>query len=384
VQQDLFGSVDFVPIKHGTRHYVPVLQNRSGELTALATLAPGAWDHITPLIRIVGPKKPRPGRSTIEPTAESVRSWVKKIADVVADRPCYLDIVRLSPSLTMKANPKLASTKGSAKQQTVLDAIYSTARRRHLEFVPVLHVGTRQASHLRSVRDAVHLGGRGVALRYPLLGTISIATPAEAVLHTLTELGEAAERTDLFLDLEWLTPDSEVDLDLVGAMTRMLAEAAPWRNVVLLGTSIPSSLSCVPEGTVGSLPRREWSLWKALTQRVTDGRLVFGDYGIQHPKPPQDGGPGMRANIRYTVEDGTVVARGSGAVFIEGKEQYRDLCSKLVDHPEFLGGDFSWGDAQIRDCADGLLDPGSQTLWRAVGASHHLSFVSGQVRNLPR
>jgi hypothetical protein len=120
----------------------------------------------------------------------------------------------------------------------------------------------------------------------------------------------------------------------------------------LLGSSIPNTMSCVPEGQFGSLPRKEWDLWQQVRAENPSKSLSFGDYAIQHPRPSQvGGGLQMRANIRYTVEDKTMVVRGWGPVVIEGKEQYQGLCARLVAQSYFAGADFSWGDGVIAKCA---------------------------------
>ena len=68
----------------------------------------------------------------------------------------------------------------------------------------------------------------------------------------------------------------------------------------------------------------------------------FGDYAIQHPRPPHDGGgPGMRATIRYTANGETLVARGQGSIIQEGNAQYRLLCQQLVVRSEFAGRVYS-------------------------------------------
>jgi hypothetical protein len=87
----------------------------------------------------------------------------------------------------------------------------------------------------------------------------------------------------------------------------------------------------------------------------------------------------MRANIRYTVEQLTLVARGHGPVVQAGREQYRELCRMLIEREEFAGREFSLGDAIIEDCATGLCEPGAQALWRGAGTSHHLRQATDQV-----
>ena len=93
-----------------------------------------------------------------------------------------------------------------------------------------------------------------------------------------------------------------------------------------------------------------------VSAQVSPGLLpdVDGDYAVQHPDPPHDengGGNTMRANIRYTDEQLTLIARGQGPVVQAGREQYRELCQMLIEREEFAGRDFSWGDAIIEDCA---------------------------------
>lgn len=378
MQRDLFGSSNFSSIKHGTRHYVAALQNKAGELTALATASPDTWGRLTPLIHVVGPKNPRVDGISIE----AVRSWAKKIATAVKDRTCFVDLVRLrAGALTRPPKVKPApTTRQGNRQRLVLECIYQAARRRGVNFVPVLPVGTASEVQVRLVRDAVEEDGRGIALRYPLLSTVSLDEPENLMLRSLAKVGEDPENADLILDLAWISPDTELEIDLMTTLIDRIADAADWRNVVLLGTSMPSSLKCVSEGTLDLLPRREWQCWSEVNERIRR-QVVFGDYGIQHPNPPHDSGPGMRANIRYTTDEATLVARGEGAVVVVGNEQYRELCRKLVARPEYLGSSYSWGDLQIQKCADGILAPGSQNLWRAVGTSHHLRFVTEQVRN---
>jgi hypothetical protein len=105
----------------------------------------------------------------------------------------------------------------------------------------------------------------------------------------------------------------------------------------------------------------------------------FGDYGVQHPVPPQSSGPGMRANIRYALEDRHFIVRGRGEVRIEGAGQYVGLCERIVNSGLFKGAAYSWGDRIIKLCADGQLNPGNQTKWRGAGMAHHIRITSEQI-----
>src|SRR6266567_1958684 len=82
----------FVPLPHGSSHYVPVVQNRSGELNALAHASAATWERMTPLVEIVGPRnKPDAYRH------DTVKGWVKRTAVSVGEHPFFLDILRMQP-----------------------------------------------------------------------------------------------------------------------------------------------------------------------------------------------------------------------------------------------------------------------------------------------
>lgn len=370
VQLSLIPPEPLVPLPTDSGHYVAALQNQPGERDALRHASDDAWARMTPLMQFVGPKKRR-----AEPfKATTVSAWVKRVSDALGDHPFYLDILRLKPTDTV------LTTTGKVP---LLEHIYSVARRRQLRFIPVVWAGESTVRHCELTRDAALADGRGLAFRIRILRVMPpVGTTWSSYLRSqLEEVCCPVERADLLVDLGYLDADSEVIAeDLAASLREMLAVGA-WRGVAVLGTSMPSSLSCVTEGTVGSLPRREWQLWVQLKQCPLQRVPAFGDYAIQHPSPPSGpGGPGMRANIRYTSSDATVIARGEGPVTQEGNSQYQLLCQQLVAQAGFEGGAYSWGDKVIEECARGAVAPGAQRMWRGAGTSHHLELVTNQLQ----
>ncbi len=355
------------PLRHGARHYVPVVQSEKGERDALKNASDATWDRITPLLEIVGRTK-----QTGPLRPETVSAWVKRVRDSVGQHTFYVDLLRPKP------NRQVAATTA----RPVLQHIYERCRAERLSFIPVSPIDASE-KHLEQVACAIRGEMRGVAVRIRLLEGVPSANDGfrSAVERTLDRLGVAPESVDLLLDLKYL--DGDLAASDIEPLVVQLADMFDWRNRVLLGTSIPPTLGCVQEGTVGSLPRREWQLWRALTS-ILGGRLSFGDYCVQHPKPPQTtGGQGMRANIRYTTEDRVLVARGRGPVMQTGREEYVPLCGKLVNDDRFAGEPYSWGDKLIAQCARGEIEPGAQGMWRGAGTSHHLAFVANQIAQLP-
>ncbi len=359
----------FQPVPAGAGHYVVALQSLTGERDALANASAGTWAHLTPLIQIVGPRT-----AEKEPfTRKRVAGWVKRVSDAVGGHPCFLDIIRLK------------ATDPTEGEQPVLAVIHEAARKRNLAFVPVLRLRDTKAT-VNLIREATLADGRGVAVRYPMLGTASAdgRSPQTLLKEALGAVSVEVNGADLILDLGFLSEDVEIYAeDLLPAVDNLIA-VGEWRSVVLLATAMHRSLGggVVQEGTVGRLPRREWQLWSALRTSGAARLPTYGDYAVQHPEPPSDGessGPGMRANVRYTLDDVTVVPRGRGPLQQEGAEQYRGLCRQITDEPQFAGPGFTWGDGLIDDCANGMGEPGSQSRWRGAGTSHHLRHVVEQL-----
>src|SRR5437773_10804824 len=104
----------FKPLAYDDAHYVAALQNRPGELLALARATPETWDRLTPLLHVVGRRQKPPvfERST-------VAGWVKRLAGAVGEHPCFLDILRLT------ATDPVRTAAGSAP---VLSVLYELAR----------------------------------------------------------------------------------------------------------------------------------------------------------------------------------------------------------------------------------------------------------------
>jgi hypothetical protein len=360
-------ELDLLPLDSG--NYVAALQNRAGELDALQHASDAVWERTMPLMQFVGEKV----RSTplLKPT---ISTWMKNVHAALGFRPFFLDVVRLNPTFPVAA---------SSGNVPVLEQMYIAARRRGLRFVPVVWAGESSSQHRELVRDAAFADGHGLALRTRILRGIppGEATWVSILKDELSETCRVASEVDLIVDLEYLDPDMEIDVPDMSSWLRELVEVDAWRSVILLGTSIPSTMSCISEGTLGSLPRREWDLWLRLADSGLPRVPSFGDYAIQHPSPPHDpGGPGMRANVRYTTATDTLVARGVGPVYLEGNAQYRRLCRQIVDHGSFEDETYSWGDRVVRECAEGTVKPRAQRMWRGAGTSHHIECVTRQLR----
>jgi hypothetical protein len=373
VQLPLLEPEALSPLPVGPGHYVAVLQNRRGELRALAQADPAVWDRMTPLLEFVGPRRgaKRAMSSSI------VAGWVERAAKALEQRPAYVDTLRLNRALV------LDTPNG---REPVLRYLHDQARGQGIRFVPVIWVAEATEAVESIVRCACIADGHGVALRYRALKTLppSGITRRALVESQLDRVGGTPDQTDLLVDLQYLSEDRQIVGEDVAEVLDDLCTIGTWRSVVLLGSSIPKGLGVVPQGTVGCIERREWRIWRELEELEPARMAAYGDYAVQHVEPPADDSARGRANIRYTAATETVIARGHGPVTEEGAVQYRELCQQLTGRSEFAGGGYSWGDATIADCADGELAPRGEPMWRAAGTSHHIQHVTDALRPYAR
>lgn len=353
----------FEPLPHAPYHYIPILQDRPGEMRALQRAQPRVWDRMTPMLVAVGPKD----RAKLL-TQTQLAAWAKRFAAALGSRPFFIDVMRLDPVQPL------------ANGQAALAYLYDRFRARQVVFVPVVSVDASPAVR-QIVRTAAELDHRGAAVRLRL-GQAAVPSGTswfQLLEYVCGDIGVPREAVDVVMDMGWLSPDATLPSDEIGAAIDELAAVGPWRNIVLVATSMPETLASINEGSIGAIPRREWTLWTQIMSANARRRVSFGDYAVQHPRPPAETGPGMRANVRYTADARTVVARGEGLVIQGGGSQYPALCQMIVGLEEFQTGDYSWGDQVIEDCANGGPWSISQHLWRGAGSSHHFRHVTDQL-----
>src|ERR1035437_8307642 len=246
VQLPLLAPETLSPLPVGPGHYVAVLQNKTGELRALAAAKDRAWERMTPLLEFVGPK------TVSRPlTASAAPAWVKRASLVPGQHPFYLDILRLNASAAVQA------PEGS---RPVLRYLHDQARNRQMRFVPVAWVGEASEALEQIVRDAALANGHGVALRYRALEVLppSGTSHRAFVEAQLDRVNGHPERADLLIDLQFIDEDRELAGEDVAELMDQVSAVGQWRSVVLLGTSISKTLgratSIIVSGTLVHRP----------------------------------------------------------------------------------------------------------------------------------
>ncbi len=355
--------------------YVPILKGKEGEYAALEELNSDVKSMIMPLIEV--PAIPydyaseRPAKS-LDEHVEGIPARLRKSC---WNTPLYLDLPWFGEDETLQDG------------RNAFEGILSGCTQLGLTVVPVV---SRESSLTSLAAAKAHvpnaIGSRCLRLLVEdFEENVDLESEVDRVLVGLGQ--SSASSTDLIIDLEDLGTDVGRAVLIARSILSMIPRKGEWRRVVLAAASFPEDLSNVSAASVQKLPRHEWDLWKTLQRRPgllprTD--LIFGDYAMSHPisKVLDPRTMRMSANIRYTVADEWLVIKGRN-VRQYGFDQYFDLCSALVDRPEYTGRYFSWGDRYISDCADRHQGPGNATTWRKVGVNHHLTLLSRALSNFP-
>jgi hypothetical protein len=346
-----------------THPYVPILLGKRGERQGLERIAADVWGRITPFIRVVPPELR--GRREDEPPPAEIRM----LARVTGDHPIYLDAAG-SPRRARRVRPL---GDGYVRE------IYQSAVDADMAFAPVYPFRRRDLAD--TVRNfASQALGAAVVLA---IGA-DLSWGAGRLDHELKEevrdLGIDPTTLDLIVDLRYLAPGG-FGTESVLWLMRQATAAAPWRSVVVAGTSVPDSVSEeVPEDSINAIERRELKLFAEL-EASSSVSLRFGDYGVQHPVPPTPAPvPRMRGSMRYTAGDFIYVSRGGRPIGEMGRdevpEEYREIAARLRSHPPFAGSQCCWGDTFVEDLADGRRLARGQHNMRALGTCHHITVVA--------
>jgi hypothetical protein len=352
-------------------HYVPILKSLPGELRALAAASDATRDRLTPFIEATGKAgvKEPPASSTYPRLAERLAPAVR------AGRPFFLDFRRLDSRAKV-----IVGQNGRKAAVGVIEHVFEHCRSLGLAFIPVL-APVHDAHRASRVRAAVERDGRGLCLRVPGAAAFWSDGFADSIRSLLASVGASCAQTDLLIDLAHIpSPPGFTDRHIT-RLVENVPNLDEWRSLIVAGTVTPATAAGWEEGGITELPRHEWLLYRNLRAVVPARVPTFGDYAIQHPDPPGGGGPGMRANVRYTIEEFLLFARGH-SILEHGLEQYRELCQMLMNRPEFSGADYTWGDRIIASTAAGSIGPAGEPRWRAAGTSHHLRFVTEAVAAL--
>ncbi|MEV4603838.1 hypothetical protein AB0K15_41490 [Amycolatopsis sp. NPDC049253] len=244
-----------------------------------------------------------------------------------------------------------------------------------IPFIPVVRADAdeRRVAVLGRLCDELGAGG---ALR------VGGEVPSRDAMERLLEvLSVDAGELDLIVDLGYVPELPSGLVDRVGGIVRAAGGSGRFRSTSVVCGSIPGSLA---QTEVWEAPRIEEQVWRALVGAGVEG-LRFGDYGVVHPGASK-GYPSKHLAVKYTCLDHWLYSREripaeTGEAHPESRtaRTFRAVCRNVVESGSFAGPEFSWGDREIRETAEGRGEgPGTKTKAVAVATSHHLAHLAAQ------
>ena len=236
---------------------------------------------------------------------------------------------------------------------------------------------------ISQIRQACTLHGQGACLR---LGTDEEDpdpnVSSQDVLNAVGSIGLNTSQVDLIIDFNVVASARDVArcVPLALSMLVWAINYGNWRSVTLASGASLRTVSVLAPNRVSQLDRFDAMLF----DRVVQGNPVivpdFGDYGINYPifgpTPPRAPNP----NLRYT--DGFQWQVDREPRHLPGNDSFYTICQRLVQAPYWQGANYSAGDRELDQYAQGIGGPGNATSWLSFGGSHHFAHVVDRLATL--
>jgi hypothetical protein len=352
-----------------TPSYVPLLKAKQAEWQALKDAPESVKDRIAPLIEVPPAPRDRDTRAR-KPITEHLAPISSKLAaSWGTERPILVDVPYIDRGTTLPDGSHPASI------------VFDGAIENDVKIVPVVALDS-DATYIDAAIAAAQAAGGGLALRIADGDLRDLKSLDYAMRTLLTKSGLKREAVDVIVDGREIAVENVVTR---AAGLRTIIASFParsaWRSMTILSGAFPSSLATLRGNSIRRVRRADWELWRTITTEGVGRPVQFGDYGIDNPVPFDPENPKtiqVSASVRYTSAEVWVVVKGKSTK-VNGWEQTARLCEVLTECPEFMGGSFSSGDAYIEKRARNAVTCGNPTVWRRVGLSHHLAFVTDQL-----
>lgn len=347
--------------------YLPVLKGKYGEYKALSFLGENGKNKVRPLIEILPPDIDQ-DQLSVEFLAKHLKDNLDRIKKSWGDGKFFLDCSQI-PEIDIDS-------------KHIVDFIFGYAQTIALNVAPVVSLDESDNA-LHAFQDVISKNNIGALIR---LKSDDFADHInDEIDRVVTALNIECDAVDLVIDFKYTPPSQTTNLKIAAkSILAVLPYINEWRSLIFVGTAFPENIASQNSGSIFTLPRAEWSIWKYLfTETSITRKPLFGDYGVTHPVLIDFDPVTMTigAKIKYTLDDEWLVLKG-GSLKKHGGGQYHTLSSQLISLPQYLGKSFSAGDAFIEDCAHKKCGPGNPGTWVFVSTSHHLEFVINQLSTI--
>lgn len=336
------------------RQYVPIIKCKMGEQKALLNLEEQVKNSIIPLIEIPLFSEAMTKRgTTVEGLISSFWESRKYFFSFTSD--WYTDLEDFNDFIEEKVKPLCNS--GLA--------------------IPVIDL-----SLVDFIKDWSEISRNGVAIRLRNNEFANI----EDILNQLFEDGVLSRKqTHLIFDLQYVGEnDLFSKVSVLKAAFSDLDMASEFCSIVISSVSFPKQFPSIDAKKIYRFKRIETEIFATALKlsRRFSFNYVYSDYG---PSDIEENAfvVGMSPNfkIKYTAFDDYLYIKGipikRGGLDIAN---VRELAKILVGCSDFSGEEYSWGDKNIYDIAQGVsASSGNLTTWVSYSMNHHITFITRQI-----
>jgi len=352
-------------------HYVPILQSKRAEFTALFQLSNHAKVRLTPLLNVI----PVPWNHSADSPKTTLKAHLDKIIAYITkswsrDDPLFLDLMYVA------SNDQAIGDRHSA--------VYCLETLRHYssKIIPVTGLD-RDDNYQNAIKSIVRKQKMGCCFRINQDELDDFEQLADGFDSLLTEFNVDAASCDIVIDFQNLPLQEVLDpVTYIAGVIRAFPNVTEWRTFTIAASNFPKILEMNTDSDT-LIPRAEYLLWSRIVMDENIPRLPsFGDYSIQHPEISDLDFRKVKSsvNLRYATETDWRVYKAKEK-FRYGYEQFNEICNHLINTQEYYGSDFSVGDKYIYECAKNANGPGTPEIWRRVGFNHHMTLVARQLAN---
>ena len=348
--------------------YFPILKTKASEVQGLAQLEEEVMSRVTPIFDVVPIYRYQKNIPTLD---KHLTDIAKKISFVWKyERPVILDLFELP--LELRTSGGIHPLSFLTHELQVLN----------ISIVPTTGL-ERDADYNNQVRLIHREQGNGILIRLLNEDLIAPTIMLQELEDLIKELGVSKNDIDLLIDLrQMLNQDLNHYVGIIVNAVSYISDLDQFRTIIISGSSMPKSIAEQVQPSSSKMIRRlEMDVWQSIIENeILEVEPVFSDYTIINPEyvdiDPRIYANTMGPSIRYTTDTHWFITRGkSFSNHPEGHRQYYSLAREVVNHPNFMGSNYSYGDRYIDDKANEVGGPGIPWHWLRAGINHHISLL---------